>query len=130
MPDNENELSRYEVQTRLIRMIISMSDPEKKKLLKKVEESVLLEMRKHPRDPSFIPVECSSSDGVCFTDFIQDISDGGFFIQTDGHFFVSQQITLTFSLPKAGKDISVSGEVVRIDSRGIGVKFNELLTTR
>jgi hypothetical protein len=29
-----------------------------------------------------------------------------------------------------GKDISVSGKVVRLDSRGIEVKFNELLTTR
>ena len=129
MPDNENEPSRYEVQTRLIRMIIAMSDPEKKKLLKKVEESVSPEMRKYPRDPSFIPVECSSNDGVCFTDFIQDISDGGVFIQTDGPFFESQKITLTFSLPNADKDISISGEVVMIDSQGIGVKFNELLTT-
>ena len=129
MPDNENEPSKYEVQTRLIRMIIAMSDPEKKKLLKKVEESVSPEMRKYPRDPSFIPVECSSNDGVCFTDFIQDISDGGVFIQTDGPFFESQKITLTFSLPNADKDISISGEVVRIDSQGIGVKFNELLTT-
>ena len=129
MPDNENDLSRYEVQTRLIQIIIAMSDPEKRNLLKKLEENLFPEKRKHPRDPSLIPVECSSGDEVCFTDFIQDISDAGVFIQTDGHFFVGQQITLTFTLPMASKDISVNGEVVRIDSRGIGVKFKEPLKT-
>lgn len=80
-----------------------MPDPEKTKLLKELEESLLSERRKHPRAHSFIPVECSSSDGVCFTDFIQDISNGGVSIQTDGHLFVGQQITHTFSLPKARK---------------------------
>ena len=97
--------------------------------LKNWHQSKLSEMREHPRKPSFIPVECSSSGGVCFTDFIQDISNGGVLIQTDGNFFIGQQITLTFSIPKAEKDITVSGEVVRVDSEGIGVKFNEPLPT-
>ena len=86
----------------------------------------LREMRGHPRKPSFISVECSS-EGICFTDFIQDISNGGVFIQTDGSFFVGQQITLTFSLPKTTKDINIGGEVARVDNEGIGVKFNEPL---
>jgi tRNA U34 2-thiouridine synthase MnmA/TrmU len=96
--------------------------------LKNWHKSKLTEMREHPRKTSLIPVECSSSDGVCFTDFIQDISDGGVLIQTNGNFFAGQQITLTFSHPKAEKDITVRGEVVRVDSEGIGVKFNEPLT--
>ena len=86
----------------------------------------LRELRGHPRKPSFIAVECSS-EGTCFTDFIQDISNGGVFIQTDGSFFVGQQLTLTFSLPKSKKDINISGEVARVDDQGIGVKFNEPL---
>ena len=86
----------------------------------------LSELRGHPRKPSFIAVECSS-EGICFTDFIQDISNGGVFIQTDGSFFVGQQITLTFSLPITKKDIKIDGEVARLDDEGIGVKFNEPL---
>lgn len=96
--------------------------------LKNWHKSKLTQMREHPRKPFFIPVECSSSDDVCFTDFIQDISCGGVFIQTDGNFYVGRQITLTFFLPKAENDITVSGKVVRVDSEGIGVKFNEPLT--
>ncbi len=113
-------------------MILEMSDSEKKKLLKNIKNWLQpepTEMRQQPREPSFIPVECSSSDHVCFTDIIQDISTGGIFIQTGSHFFVGQQIPLTFLLPKTGNDISMGGKVVRVDSQGIGVKFNEPLVT-
>jgi len=127
MRSNGKQPDRYEVQARLIRMIMGMADPEREELLRKLEQSKRQEKRKYPRKPSFIPVDCTSYE-ACFTDFIQDISSGGVFIQADGHFYVGQQITLTFTLPKIEKDISVGGEVVRINSRGIGVKFNEPLT--
>ena len=85
------------------------------------------EMRRNPRKPIFISAECSTGD-TCFIDFIQDISNGGVFIQTDGRFFLGQKITLTFSSPKTREDQTVSGEIVRVDSKGIGVKFNEPLS--
>ena len=72
------------------------------------------------------PAECIS-DGLNFTDFIQDISHGGVFIQTNGNFYVDQKIAMTFSMPKSEKDITVSGKIVRVDSQGIGVKFDALL---
>ena len=128
MEDKETQLNRYEVQARLIRMIMDMSDTEKKELLIKLEQHRHNERRKHPRKPAFIPVECSSPE-ACFTDFIQDISSGGVFIKTDGHFFVGQQITLTFTIPKKGEDVTVNGEVIRVNTQGIGVKFQELITT-
>jgi len=128
MEDKGSRLNRYEVQARLIRMIMGLSDTEKNELLVKWEQHRRDEVRKYPRKPSFIPVECSSFE-ACFTDFIQDISNGGVFIQTDGHFFIGQQITLTFTIPKAGVDTSVGGEVVRVNTRGIGVRFVEPLTT-
>lgn len=96
-------------------------------LLEKLHESQIRENREHPRKPSFIPVDCSS-EGASFTDFIQDISNGGVFIQTTGNYYVGQQITLIFSLPKAEEEINIGGEVVRLDSEGIGIKFSEPLT--
>lgn len=126
MEEKGTTLSRYEVQDRLIRMIMEMSDTERKELLIRWEQYRQNEMREYPRKPALIPVDCSSFE-ACFTDFIQDISSGGVFIQTDGHFFVGQQITLTFTIPKAEEDISVSGEVIRVNTRGIGVRFNEPL---
>ncbi|MEX1352904.1 MAG: PilZ domain-containing protein [Desulfobacterales bacterium] len=55
------------------------------------------------------------------------MSHGGVFIQTNGNFYVDQEITMTFSIPKSENDITVNGKVVRADSKGIGVKFDELL---
>lgn len=113
---------------KLLSMIIAvLPESDLRKLWVQLEDwhtFTLRELRRHPRRPSFISVESSSND-VSFTDFIQDISNGGVFIQTDGSFFVGQEISLTFSLPKTQQNITVNGEVARIDSTGIGVKFNE-----
>jgi type IV pilus assembly protein PilZ len=111
-------------------LISQMSESTTRDLLRQLREwqkSTISETREHPRKPSFIPVECSSQ-GTSFTDFIQDISNGGVFIQTTGNFYIGQHIKLTFSLPKTEEEINISGEVVRLDSEGIGVRFNEPLT--
>jgi hypothetical protein len=122
-------LPKSESRKHLSVLIPNLSVTKRLKLLKKLENwhhSKIAELREHPRESSFIPAECVS-DGVSFTDFIQNISNGGVFIQTDADFYIGQQITMTFSLPKVDKDITVSGKVVRFDSQGIGVKFDELL---
>lgn len=115
---------------KFLSMIIAvLPESNLRKLWKQLEDwhtFKLREMRKHPRKPAFISVECSSKE-LCFTDFIQDISNGGVFIQTDGNFFIGQQISLTFSFPKTEKDTTVSGEIARVDAKGVGVKFNEPL---
>jgi Tfp pilus assembly protein PilZ len=123
--------SEVENQKILTLLLSNISESYALKLLNQLEkwhQSKLTEMRGHSRKPSFIPVECSSG-GVSFTDFIQDISNGGVFIQTNGNFFIGQKISLIFSLPKAKEEINVSSEVVRLDSEGIGVRFNEPLIT-
>ena len=122
-------LPKSESRKHLSVLIPNLSVTKRLELLKKLENwhrSKLAELRKYPRKSYFIPAECLS-DGVSFTDFIQNISNGGVFIQTDANFYVGQQITMTFSLPKVEKDITVSGKVVRVDSLGIGVKFDELI---
>ena len=110
-------------------LITNISEAKRWDLLEKLEtfqKSKLAEMREYSRRPAFIPVECSSHE-VCFTDFIQDISRGGVYIQTDGNFYVGQSITLTFSLHKDEDVMSVKGKVARIDPKGVGVNFEEAL---
>jgi Tfp pilus assembly protein PilZ len=85
-----------------------------------------MDLRKHLRKPCSTPVKYSS-EGISRSDFIQDISNGGVLIQTDGNFFIGQQITLNFTLLNPNREIIVAGKVVRIDPQGIGVKFNDPL---
>jgi len=127
--DNPSEI---ENQKDLCLLISSISETKRRELLKKLVnlyQSKSIELREYSRIPFSIPVE-HTSNGVNFIYFIQNISNDGVFIQTDGNFHIGQQIIMNFSLPKVQKDITVSGKVVRVDSRGIGVKFDELIDVK
>ncbi len=130
------ESDKNEVTVRLIELILDMSEAAQQNMLKELQNkhaeekrihseemrTPSEEMRTHPRKTSFITADCSTAD-VCFTHFIQDISNGGVFIETNGPFYAGQGLKLNFSLPEVESPISIGGEVVRVDSRGIGVKF-------
>lgn len=121
--------SDYENKKLLSMIVAVLPESDLRKLWKQLENwhiFKLREMRKHPRRPSFISVESADGD-ISFTDFIQDISNGGVYIRTGGSFFVGQQVSLTFSLPKVKQDTTVNGEVARVDDTGVGVKFKEPL---
>ena len=122
-----DNLSETENRKDLSLLISSISETERRYLLKKLVNwyhSKSIELREYSRIPFSIPVEHSTND-VRFIYFIQNISDDGVFIQTDENFHIDQQIIMNFSLPKVEKDITGSGKVVRVDSCGIGVKFDE-----
>lgn len=130
---------KNEVIVRLIALIIDLNEKDQRQLLEElavkyastIEKSSekrrkdIENMRKHPRKPDLIPVECSTHD-VCFTNFINDISDGGVYIKTNAPFYVGQEIQLDFALPETRNAIAVVGEVVRVDAQGIGVKFTNV----
>jgi hypothetical protein len=84
------------------------------------------ELRGYPRKPFTIPVELSKN-GFTFMCLTQNISHSGVFIHTDFSFHIDQQITMILSPPKIEKDITVGGKIVRVDSKGIGVKFDGLI---
>ena len=62
---------------------------------------------------------------MCFT---QNISNSGVFIETGYRFHINQQVTMILLLPNIKKGATVRGKIVRMDSQGIGVKFNEFLS--
>lgn len=127
--ENEKDLSslitripeekRYELLTRLIHWYHS----KKSKLRGHANH---LELRGYPRKQLKIPVELSLN-GFTFMCFTQNISKSGVFIQIDFSFKINQQIKMILSPPNIEKDIAVGGEIVRIDSKGFGAKFNKLI---
>jgi uncharacterized protein (TIGR02266 family) len=110
------------ITARLIELIKSMPEDEQRTLLRDLEEKPFEGRRKHARKPFLMAVDYSTQDHV-YKDFIQDISAGGVFIQTDMPFTVGQEVSLTFPLPNYQKHIKIVGEVVRSTSQGVGVKF-------
>jgi len=130
------ELDKSEITVRLIELILDMPEADQLSMLKELQNKDTLEkkahseemethfeeMRIHPRKTTLIAADCSSYD-VCFTHFIQDISNGGVFIETNAPFHVGQKLKMNFSLPEIETPVSIGGEVVRVNSRGVGVKF-------
>ena len=127
-----DNLSETENRKDLSLLISSISETERRYLLKKLVNwyhSKSIELREYPRKSFSIPVEYSTN-GIRFIYFTQNISDDGVYIQTDDNFYFGQPIIMNFSLFKVDQDIAVSGKVVRVDSRGIGVKFDELIDAK
>lgn len=118
-----NEKSKLPgVDTRLIELIVMMSDEEKQSLVKQLEERLHIKKRKHVRKPYFSSVCYSAQDGA-HVDFIQNISAGGVFIGTTLSPLVGEKVTLAFPLPISQEHIMLDGEIVWATQQGMGVKF-------
>ena len=86
------------------------------------------EKRKDPRRSTLINITYSSDQRRIFEDFVRNISAGGLFIETNLLSELGQELKMTFSHPDSGDPIKVLGKIVRVDSGGIGVKFDTLLS--
>ena len=130
MENNNNELGRNEVRAFIFEIINSMSDEEMRQLLKDLEEwqHSKHEKRKDPRRSTLINITYSSDQRRIFEDFVRNISAGGLFIETNLLSELGQELKMTFSHPDSGDPIKVLGKIVRVDSGGIGVKFDTLLS--
>jgi len=129
MKHNDNELGRNEVRAFIFEIIDDMSYTEMRQLLKDLEnwQKSKNEKRKYPRRSTLIDITYSSDQRRIFEDFVRNISAGGLFIETNLITELGQKLTMTFSHPDSGDPIKVLGKVVRVDSGGIGVKFNKFL---
>jgi len=132
MENDDQKISLTEVRGRLFELIFEMTETESRALKEELEkkqqpEHGQKERRKHPRKKTFIHVDCSGNK-CAFTDFIQNISDSGLYIETQMPLFTDQELSMTLSPPGAESPIKIVGKIVRVDSRGIGVKFDELLS--
>ena len=130
MENNDNELGKNEVRVFIFEIIDDMSDTEMRQLLKDLEkwQKSKNEKRKYPRKSTLINITYSSDQRRIFEDFVRNISAAGLFIETNLLSELGQKLTMTFSHPGSGDPIKVLGKVIRVDSQGIGVKFNKLLS--
>jgi uncharacterized protein (TIGR02266 family) len=116
------EIPAVSVFDRLFEIIMSMSEDQQRELLTQLEERAIDGKRKHYRKPFFMVVDYATEDRA-YKDFIQNISFGGVFIETQMPFSVGQEVSLTFPLPDYQKYIKITGEVARTTEQGIGVSF-------
>ena len=130
MESNDNELGRNEVRAFIFEIIDDMSETEMRQLLKDLEgwQKSKNEKRKYPRRSTSMEITFSSDQRRIFEDFVRNISAGGLFIETNLVTELGQKLTMTFSRPGSGDPVKILGKIIRVDSGGIGVKFNKLLS--
>jgi Tfp pilus assembly protein PilZ len=130
MVNKVNELDRNEVRAFIFGIVDEMSDTEMRQLLNDLEkwQKSKNEKRKHTRRSTLIDITYSSDKRRVFEDFVRNISAGGLYIETKLVSEIGQQLNMTFSHPESGNPIKVAGKIVRVDSGGIGVRFNKLLS--
>jgi len=80
------------------------------------------EKRQYPRKVPLVVVDFVIQDRA-YSGFIHNISEGGAFIETVESFSTGREITMTFASTENQNHIKISGEIVRIEPKGIGVKF-------
>jgi len=117
-----NELGRDEIRALIFKEINRMSDVEMRQFYQEFQERQHSKPRKHDRKDFFMIVDYSVNDQY-YRDFIQDISESGVFIKTSQSLSVGQKIQMTFMSPDYQKPFKIKGEIVRIRTDGVGVKF-------
>jgi Tfp pilus assembly protein PilZ len=66
--------------------------------------------------------------GPRYNSYILDINQHGAYIETNETFAVGQEMKLTFASPNSRRPLNITGEVIRRDAQGVGIKFQNLTT--
>ena len=102
--------------------IKGLSEDKLQQLLKYLDEEQVSEKRRYGRRDFIRVIDYIVGDRY-YRDFIQDMSEGGLFIETSNEFSVGQKIIMTFAFPDYQKPLKMHGEIIRVQTDGIGVKF-------
>ena len=124
MEPNENRLQDSMVTHRLFEIITSMSDDERRTLLKLLEEGLLKGKcrRAYARKKIYLPVAYANERHV-YRNFVRDISLGGIFILTSVPFEVGEEIRIHFKPDGKDGPLKFLGKISRVSEEGIGVRF-------
>lgn len=112
---------------RLVQAVSKLSLQRKQMLDELLREWERLDYREDSRIPCFLPVDYSTQDRV-YQDFINNLSNGGVFIETSASLTNGQTLSMIFNVPSLSKSFKITGKIVRSESDGIGVKFDKKLT--
>jgi len=118
------QLLKNNINTHLFKLVVTIPEDEQEILVKQLEEMIRKRGdRKYARKSCLINVDYAVG-GRAFSNYIQDISTTGVFIETNESFPAGQELLMTFSFPDREDSLKIDGEISRITPEGIGVRFN------
>jgi hypothetical protein len=124
MDVNEDQLRESGITSRLLDIIKSMGEDEQADLLEKLEEWRSNDKRGHPRRFYFMPADYVIDERQG-KGLVKDVSLSGAFLKPSEvtSLFIGQEVLLMIPYPDNDRTVRVVGEIVRIDSQGVGIKF-------
>jgi len=123
-----------DVQTRLIRKILDLSQEDQLALLSQLEGEIGAQLEEDALPPGEFEQRNSKRKEYqntinffhgtdSFWGFINNISETGLYIETDGTFELGWSLTAILLLPNSDKTREIPVRVARKDPDGIGVEF-------
>ena len=82
-------------------------------------------LRKYARYDCLVGMDYDISDWT-YQCYMRDMSEGGAYIETEQPITVDQRLIMSLSSPVLERGCAIKGTVVRRDSSGIGVRFDDL----
>ncbi len=128
MATSDRESKTSDVTNQLVELIKEISE-EKQRFLLDLVKKWAGQKERHARKGCLIPVDYATSDRN-FSDYIQDISASGVFIQTRQPLKEGQEVTLAFSVLDTENPFKIVGKIVRSEPTGIAVQFENLTQYR
>ncbi len=130
MLSEKNILNSSEVIDHIFGIISNLPETKRQEVLKdleKIQQYQLSEKREYERKHTSIYAICSAGN-LSFKDFIRNISVGGLFIETKTPLVVNTELLIRFLHSDYIPLTKVIGKTVRVDLKGVGVKFYKLLS--
>ena len=122
MEEEDSDLRTNGLHAIILDKIKALPEDKLQQLLKYLDEEQVPEKRRYGRKDFIRFIDYTVGDRY-YRDFIQDMSEGGLFIETSKDFSVGQKILMSFSSPDYQKPFKMHGEIIRVQTDGIGVKF-------
>jgi len=122
MEEKDSDLSINGVHAVILEKIKGLPEDKLRQLLKYLDEEQVPEKRRYGRKDFIRVIDYTVSDRY-YRDFIQDMSEGGLFIETSNEFSAGQKIIMSFISPDYQKPFKVHGEIIHVQTDGVGVKF-------
>ncbi len=126
-----DQLIKENITATLNKLIIDRPADQQERLLEKLENLRTKGERQQPRKSCKITVSYAKylPDQRRFdvsSNYIEDISTGGAFIDTSDLLGIGQELLLSFTTEDSQKPQKIAAEIIRCTSNGVGVKFKNL----
>ena len=122
------------VTAKLFRLILKLPLEDRRKLLTEVERKQPGQQshirRKYDRRDYLINIDYTVNDRM-FNSFAVNLSASGLFIESPKNmlpkFSLGDQMILSFDHPGKQEHMKITGEIARIDKKGVGIMFDQTI---